>query len=87
MKGLVWLERFFQRQDDRVSWRMKPKSHLLLELAREKTNPIHTWCYRDESWGGHMAELGRRSGGAFTMSAISKQLLLRFIAREPFPRF
>ena len=86
MKGLVWLERFFQRQDDRVSWRMKPKSHLLLELAREKTNPIHTWCYRDESWGGHMAELGRRSGGAFTMSAISKQLLLRFIAREPFPR-
>ena len=85
LNGMVWLERYHQRQNDHTSWRLKPKSHLLLELAREGTNPSLTWCYRDESWGGEVAELARRSGGAFTILAVSRQMLLRFLARESFP--
>jgi len=86
MNGMVWVERFHQRQEDHTSWRLKPKSHLLLELAREGTNPSLTWTYRDESWGGEVAELAHRSGGAFTILAVSRQMLFRFLARESFPR-
>lgn len=85
LDGLVWLERYYQVQGDNKTWRLKPKSHLLAELGREGINPSSTWTYRDESFGGDLASIGKRLGGDFTMLAVSRQILNRWIAREPFP--
>jgi hypothetical protein len=85
LDGLVWLERYYQLQGDNKTWRLKPKSHLLAELGREGINPSSTWTYRDESFRGDLASIGQRLGGDFTMSAVSRHILNRWIAREPFP--
>lgn len=86
LKGLAWLARYHENRGDTQSWRLKPKTHLLAELGREGINPTQTWCYRDESWGGDMSHLAERRGGHFTMLAVSRSLLSRFTAQEPFPR-
>ena len=77
------LESFFGED---ILFRVKPKGHLLLELARSRTNPAHTWTYRDESFGHTLALLARRRGGKFSMAAVSKATLLRFLAANKVPR-
>ena len=41
-----------QAHGDHKSWRLKPKSHFLAELARDGVRPSLTWTYLDESFGG-----------------------------------
>ena len=69
-------------------WRVKPKMHLLQELAEMQigSQPARTWTYRDEEFGGSMAALARKRGGAHTPEAVSRAVLLRFVTREPVPR-
>ena len=86
LRGFVALQKAALEAGDNKSWRLKPKAHQLLELARSGVNPVHTWCYRDESNGGYCADLTARRGGAFTMGSVSRSLLLRFCGREQMPR-
>ena len=39
-----------------VSWRVKPKMHLFLELCQENTQPNLFWTYKDEDFGGYVAK-------------------------------
>ena len=48
--------------------------------------PAHTWTYRDESFGHTLALLAKRRGGKFSMAAVSKATLLRFLAANKVPR-
>ena len=65
------LEAFFE--EDKI-FRVKPKAHQLVELARHDVNPSKIWTYRDESYGHTLALLGRRRGGKFSMRAVSCQV-------------
>ena len=77
------LEAFFE--EDKI-FRVKPKAHQLVELARHDVNPSKIWTYRDESYGHTLALLGRRRGGKFSMRAVSCQVLRRFLAANKLPR-
>ena len=78
------LEREALEQGDSVSWRTKPKLHLLQELleytALEAGSPSRYWTYMDESWGGWLATTGARRGGANNPSQVSLNLIQRFRA-------
>ena len=63
---------------DGVSWRVKPKMHLFLELCCEDTEPNLIWCYRDEDFGGSAAQRGRRRGGVRSVQAMSSSTLDKF---------
>ena len=67
-------------------WRVKPKAHLLLELA-EHTNdkPSDTWCYREEEFGGSLAQLSRIKGGKITPGIVAKNVLVKFICLHRLP--
>ena len=76
------LERF----SDGVSWRMKPKTHLMQELCEfTTTNPSSNWCYRDEDSGGTMAAMARVRGGRGSARVVGTNLLRKFVARHPVP--
>lgn len=77
-----------ERVSPEPRWRVKPKMHLLQELAEMQlgSQPTKTWTYRDEEFGGSMAALARKRGGAHTAEAVSRAVLLRFVTREPLPR-
>ena len=86
LNAMVWLNQHYESQGDAKSWRLKPKSHYLAELARMGCNPSNSWTYKDESFGGFAAELSRRRGGALTMLSVSRQLLSQYCATQDFPR-
>ena len=67
-------------------WELRPKHHMLLELALEDSGPASTWTYRDESYGGSVAHQTHRRGGEASALACSRAALTLFMAREPFPR-
>ena len=67
-------------------FRVKPKAHQLIELARAGTNPVFTWNYRDESFGHYLSEMAQRRGGKFSMKAVSSSVLYRFLAANQIPR-
>ena len=67
-------------------WVLKPKLHLFLEIGLERTLPSRTWLYRDESFGGDVARMSHRKGGAPTALAMSQSCLLKFSAGSDFPR-
>ena len=67
-------------------FRVKPKAHLLLELARQQSTPSATWTYRDESFGHTVATLAKRRGGKYSMKAISNAVLRRFMASNELPK-
>lgn len=67
-------------------WRVKPKMHPMLELARLGVNPANHWTYRDEDFGGTMAELAHRRGGRYTPVSVSNAALERFCGQHPLPR-
>ena len=66
-------------------FRVKPKSHQLIELRRKETNPIYTWNYRDESFGHYLSTLAKRRGGNFSMQGVSSNCLQRFLAANKVP--
>jgi hypothetical protein len=78
------LEKAALEQEDEVSWRSKPKLHLLQQLleytALEAGSPSRYWTYIDESWGGWLATTGGRRGGANNPSQVSLNLIQRFRA-------
>jgi hypothetical protein len=73
------LEREALEQEDSLSWRSKPKLHLLQErleyIALEVGSPAEYWTYMDESWGGWLATTGARRGGANNPSQVSMNLI------------
>ena len=80
---LVALE--MQSADTRV-WRIKPKVHMMLEMALDRGDPAKSWVYRDEDWGGTAARLSRRRGGMYRPRGTSRVMLARFRMKSAFPR-
>ena len=79
------LQKHCLAEGNEYKWKLKPKSHLLLELARQHVNPSLFWCYHDESWGGHMASANERRGGKYNMLAVSKVAMARWRAQDFIP--
>ncbi len=69
-----------------LAWRVKPKVHLWLELCQEGIDATSTWTYRDEDFGGFLAQLSKRRGGKLTVAAASSSFLRRFLMKQPVPR-
>lgn len=67
-------------------WKVKPKAHLLCELAEfTKDKPSKTWCYRDEEFGGTIANLARLRGGKKSPLALGRNVLLKFSCTNSIP--
>jgi hypothetical protein len=67
---------------------IKPKLHLFSELTQMcHSCPSLFWTYRDEEFGGTVAALGRRRGGAKTVPSTGRAVLLRFTAKHSVPIF
>ena len=62
-----------QFEEDKL-FRVKPKAHLLLELARQQSTPSATWTYRDGSFGHTVATLAGRRGGKYSMKYLQLRL-------------
>ena len=69
-----------------VSWRVKPKMHLFLELCCEDTEPNLFWCYRDEDFGGSVAKQIKMRGMWKKLSAFSLHGLNMFCIKNDPPR-
>ena len=68
------------------NWTVKPKFHLWQELCEQSTScPATCWTYRDEDFGGSVAKLAHRRGGASVPGACSLQVLQKFRARHGLP--
>ena len=66
-------------------WRMKPKTHLFLELGLEAAaggQPETCWTYRDEDFGGTCAHFARRRGAPCTVPGFSHAVITRFMQRR-----
>ena len=63
-------------------FRVKPKSHQIVELSRNGTNPICTWNYRDESFGHYLATR-KATRWHFQFAGCGKQLLAQVLGSEP----
>ena len=75
-----------EERHDGILWRCKPKIHLFQELAEFLVDcPSLFWTYRDEDFGGSMAQLARKRGGPATSGSISKNVLLRHCAKHKLP--
>lgn len=67
-------------------WRVEPKAHLLCELAEYTTDrPSDTWCYREEEFGGSLAQFSRIKGGRITPGIVAYNVLTKFICQHPLP--
>lgn len=67
---------------------LKPKLHLFQELTQmSKSCPSLFWTYRDEEFGGSVAQISKRRGGSNNPVATAKCLLHKFIAKNPLPSF
>ena len=71
---------------DGISWRVKPKMHLFLELCSEGSRPNLFWTYRDEDFGGSVAKQCRMRGMWKRLCAFSKHALDMFKMKNPVPR-
>lgn len=69
------------------TWKVQPKLHLMQELCEEGlSRPSCFWTYRDEDFGGSLAQLSRARGGRRTPAATAKGMLQKFAAKHKFPR-
>jgi hypothetical protein len=76
-----------EARSDSKLWGLKPKLHLFQELCETAdSNPSFSWTYRDEDFGGSLASLAARRGGADTPLALAKTVLYKFVARNSLPR-
>ena len=71
--------------DDGFSWRVKPKFHLFMHLAKTPTNPREVWTYRDEDFGGAAASMVRAKAGWNTPASSAQNVLDKFRARNSLP--
>lgn len=63
-------------------WRVKPKFHLFAEACSSGSNPSSSWVYRDEDFGGTLANMSRRKGGRHTPGNVSRNVLHKFRAQN-----
>ena len=75
-----------QAASDGIHWRCKPKVHHFLELCASGGKPSLSWTYRDEDYGGSVAQCSRSRGGVLTPKLVSCNTLLRFKSSNPVPR-
>jgi hypothetical protein len=67
-------------------WRVMPKLHLFQEMCEcQQGCPSTCWTYRDEDFGGTLMSVGRRRGGSNRPTATGRNMLLKFMARNPLP--
>ena len=63
---------------DKLLWVLKPKFHMLFELAQTGDCPAMNWNYRDEEAGGTLARMARSRGGLHNPWSVSSRCLQRF---------
>lgn len=81
---LLWVS--LEKHAVAPNWRIKPKMHLFQELCElTQTNPSHCWVYRDEDFGGTIAQLSRRRGGHHRPHLTSRAVLAKFQAKHRVP--
>ena len=69
------------------TWVIKPKMHHFIELCSSASKPSLSWTYRDEDYGGSIAQLCRIKGGAWSkVSSYCSRVLLLFKTQNPVPR-
>ena len=82
----VSLNQAFQRNGQNF-FKVTPKLHLFLEMTLDPCAPPSTgWTYRDEDWGGKMAELAKRRGGKLSCLAVGQALFHKFAASYDVPK-
>ena len=59
------------------NWRVKPKAHLLLEMAFAGGQPSLCWTYRGEDFGGSVGHLAKRRGSPLSATGFSRSALAR----------
>ena len=67
-------------------WKIKPKLHLWLHMISDGSKPSRYWNYRDEDYGGSVAKLSRRRGGLQKPGPMSRNVLMRFLVKQPLVR-
>ena len=75
-------------RSDGAHWRVKPKFHLMQELCEmcpTGARPSSCWTYRDEDFGGYLAQTGAKRGGPASPGAQAKSILIRFAAKHSVP--
>ena len=63
---------------DHFLWVLKPKFHMMFELAQTGDCPAMNWNYRDEEAGGTLARMARSRGGLQNPWSVSSRCLQRF---------
>ena len=67
---------------DAVSWRCKPKVHLMEELIEYQCvvagAPCEYWTYKDETWGAWVSKACMRRGGKKTATNVAYSGIRRF---------
>lgn len=67
-------------------WRYKPKFHLFQHCCESTLSPPSLyWTYTDETWGGKIAQMGRRRGGKKAALSLSSNVLTKFRAQNKVP--
>jgi hypothetical protein len=75
-----------ERATPHPAWRVKPKLHLFQEMCELGTAcPSLCWSYRDEDFGGSLAQVSRRRGGSSSPAATAAALLAKFAAKHEVP--
>jgi len=68
-------------------WRVKPKMHQFVEMCDGSSKPNMSWTYRDEDYGGSVAQLCRIKGGKWMkVSTYGGKALMLFRTRNKIPR-
>ena len=72
---------------ERPDWVVKPKMHQFLEMCTGISKPNMSWTYRDEDYGGSIAQLCRIKGGCWRkILHYSQKMLVLFKTRNRAPR-
>ena len=68
-------------------WVIKPKMHQFLEMCSSGSKPNMSWTYRDEDYGGSIAQLCRIKGGCWRkVATYSLKMLTLFKTLNDVPR-
>ena len=82
--ALLW--RALENSTAEPFWRTKPKLHQMQELCvMLEHNTSVNWTYRDEDFGGFMAQLCRIRGGIAIAKQVGRNALTKFFARHELP--
>ncbi len=69
------------------NWRVKPKMHQFLEMCTTGSKPNMSWTYRDEDFGGTIAQLCRIKGGCWKrVTQYTQKMLVLFKTKHKVPR-